>query len=120
MPAIATMSRTWFIVAAADLGTRCRVEPVLRSAETGGRLQQVSRMPHEFSDYCNADGARRLKQRIEEFWRERGFFLNVKLVEAGFAPAMRSARTDVRSDMLNGQPRRKAIPEDRGFASASR
>ena len=23
-------------------------------------------------DFCNADGARRLKQRIEEYWRERG------------------------------------------------
>ncbi|HVY83872.1 MAG TPA: hypothetical protein VG943_01970 [Caulobacterales bacterium] len=58
-------------------------------------------------DFCNADGARRLKQRIEEYWRERGYAVDVKLVEAGFVPAMRSARTDVRSDMVNGFPARK-------------
>jgi hypothetical protein len=31
----------------------------------------------------------------------------VKLIEAGFTPAMRSARTDVRSDMVNGMPKRR-------------
>ena len=35
-------------------------------------------------DFCNVDGARRLKQRIEEYWRERGYTVEVKLVEAGF------------------------------------
>lgn len=57
-------------------------------------------------DFCNVDGARRLKQRIEEYWRERGYEVEVKLVEAGFVAAMRSARTDVRSDMVNGLPTR--------------
>ena len=56
-------------------------------------------------DFCNADGARRLKQRIEEYWRDRGYTVDVKLVDAGFVAAMRSARTDVRSDMVNGMPR---------------
>lgn len=59
-------------------------------------------------DFCNVDGARRLKQRIEEYWRERGFSVEVKLVEAGFVAAMRSARTDVRSDMVNGFPTKRA------------
>jgi hypothetical protein len=59
-------------------------------------------------DFCNQDGARRLKQRIEEYWRDRGFKVDVKLVDAGFTPAMRSARTDVRSDMVNGMPKRRA------------
>jgi hypothetical protein len=59
-------------------------------------------------DFCNVDGARRLKQRIEEYWRERGYAVDVKLIEAGFVAAMRSARTDVRSDMVNGLPSRKA------------
>ena len=68
---------------------------------------EVSRMDH---DFCNADGARRLKQRIEEYWRDRGYNVDIKLVEAGFVAAMRSARTDVRSDMVNGLPSRK---EDR-------
>jgi hypothetical protein len=59
-------------------------------------------------DFCSTDGARRLKQRIEEFWRDRGFDVDVKLVDAGFVAAMRSARTDVRSDMVNGMPARRA------------
>ena len=57
-------------------------------------------------DFCTVDGARRLKQRIEDYWRERGFKVDIKLVDAGFMPAMRSARTDVRSDMVNGMPTR--------------
>lgn len=58
-------------------------------------------------DFCHVEGARRLKQRIEEYWRERGYAIEVKLVEAGFVAAMRSARTDVRSDMVNGLPRKR-------------
>ncbi|MDX2237792.1 MAG: hypothetical protein NW203_09540 [Hyphomonadaceae bacterium] len=61
-------------------------------------------------DFCTVDGARRLKQRIEEYWRERGYNVDVKLVDAGFVAAMRSARTDVRSDMVNGLPSRDADP----------
>lgn len=60
------------------------------------------------ADYCSAEGARRLKQRIEEYWRDRGFDIDIKLVDAGFMAAMRSARTDLRSDMINGLPRRRA------------
>jgi hypothetical protein len=58
-------------------------------------------------DFCTSDGARRLKQRIEEYWRERGYDVEVKLVDAGFVAAMRSARTDVRSNMVNGLPTRR-------------
>jgi hypothetical protein len=55
-------------------------------------------------DFCSTEGARRLKQRIEAYWNDRGFAVDIKLVEAGFVPAMRSGRTDVRSDMVNGFP----------------
>jgi len=58
------------------------------------------------SDFCTVDGARRLKLKIEEFWRDRGYDVSIKLVDAGFMAAMRSARTDVRSDMVNGMPRK--------------
>lgn len=71
-------------------------------------------------DFCNADGARRLKQRIEEYWRDRGYHVDVKLVEAGFVAAMRSARTDVRSDMVNGLPTKRASANDRGSPNPSR
>lgn len=68
-------------------------------------------------DFCNQDGARRLKQRIEEYWRDRGYAVEVRLVDAGFMPAMRSARTDVRSDMMNGMPKRR---EDVDFEDKAR
>lgn len=58
------------------------------------------------TDFCNVDGARRIKQRIEEYWKDKGYNVDVKLVEAPFVAAMRSARTDVRSDMVNGFPRK--------------
>lgn len=58
------------------------------------------------NDWCTAEGADRLKKRIIEYWTERGYAVDVKLVDAGFMPAMRSARCDLRSDMVNGMPRR--------------
>lgn len=64
-------------------------------------------------DFCNCDGARRLKMRIEEYWRDRGFKVDVKLVDAGFVAAMRSARTDVRSDMVNGFPVKREDNDNR-------
>lgn len=76
-------------------------------------------MNYNWNDFCDADGAGRLKQRIEEFWRDRGCAVKVKLVEARFAAAMRSSRTDVRSDMIDGLPSRKANPLVGALASAA-
>ncbi len=64
------------------------------------------------NDWCTHEGARRLKDRIEAYWREKGYSVEINLIDAGFMPAMRSARVDVRSDMLNGMPRRRAESED--------
>ena len=55
-------------------------------------------------DYCTREGAERLKNQIETYWAERGLDVTVNLVQAGFLPSMRSARTDVRSNMINGVP----------------
>jgi hypothetical protein len=63
------------------------------------------------ADFCNSEGARRLKSKIEDYWRDRGYDVDIKLVDAGFMAAMRSARTDVRSDMVNGMPRRRREQE---------
>ncbi|MET0545752.1 MAG: hypothetical protein ABWZ40_05540 [Caulobacterales bacterium] len=62
-----------------------------------------------FNDFCTEDGAKRLARLIEEYWRDRGYAVDVKLIEAGFMPAMRAARTDVRSNMVNGFPRRESV-----------
>jgi hypothetical protein len=57
------------------------------------------------SDYCSRDGAMALKAKIEAYWRERGQEVMVALHNVGFHPAIRAARYDVRSDMVNGMPR---------------
>lgn len=55
-------------------------------------------------DYCTREGAERLKAQIEAYWAERGMDVTINLVQGGFLPSMRSARTDVRSNMVNGVP----------------
>lgn len=59
------------------------------------------------SDFCSREGASQLAIKIREFWRKRGFDVSVDLRNEGFVATMRSARTDVRSDMINGMPRRE-------------
>jgi len=58
------------------------------------------------ADLCNRDGADRLAVKIQTFWRKRGFDVHVETRDEGFVATMRSARTDLRSDMVNGMPRR--------------
>ncbi|MGD9967363.1 MAG: hypothetical protein AB7T59_12630 [Hyphomonadaceae bacterium] len=60
------------------------------------------------SDFCSRDGAQALKARIEAYWRARGHTVTVGLHNVGFHPAIRAARFDVRSDMINGMPRTAA------------
>lgn len=57
------------------------------------------------SDFCSRDGAQALKAKIEAYWRERGHTVMIALHNVGFHPAIRAARFDVRSDMINGMPR---------------
>jgi len=59
-------------------------------------------------DLCNERGARHLARIIEAYWRSRGYAVKCTLVEQDFHHTMRSVRTDVRSDMVNGMPRRRA------------
>ncbi len=71
-------------------------------------------------DWCDAEGARRLKEKIREYWAERGYEVDVDLVDSGFVAAMRSARTDVRSDMVNGMPSRRKASDGANRRSAYR
>ena len=57
------------------------------------------------SDFCSREGAHVLKAKIEAYWAERGQSVQVMLHNVGFHPAIRAARFDVRSDMINGMPR---------------
>ncbi len=63
------------------------------------------------ADLCNRDGADRLAAKIQEFWRKRGFDVVVEMRDEGFVSTMRSSRTDVRSDMINGMPTRQLVAE---------
>lgn len=65
-------------------------------------------------DWCDTDGANRLREKIREYWEARGYDVDVDLVDAGFVAAMRSARTDLRSNMVNGMPRRRRVDETKG------
>lgn len=56
------------------------------------------------TDLCDRDGASRLAAKIQDFWRKRGFDVYVEMKDEGFVSTMRSARTDVRSNMINGMP----------------
>lgn len=58
------------------------------------------------SDFCSNDGAVRLQAMIREYWKKQGYDVDVKLVQEGFVSTMRSSRYDLRSDMVNGMPRR--------------
>ncbi len=63
------------------------------------------RLAAEPADYCSREGAQALKEKIEAYWRERGQNVMLSLHNVGFHPAIRAARFDVRSDMVNGLPR---------------
>ncbi|MET0183702.1 MAG: hypothetical protein ABW199_12540 [Caulobacterales bacterium] len=57
------------------------------------------------TDFCSRDGALALKAKIESYWRDRGQEVFISMQNVGFHPAIRAARYDVRSDMVNGLPR---------------
>lgn len=61
----------------------------------------------EGPDHCSRNGAAELKRKIEAYWAERGHDVMIVLHNVGFHPAIRAARFDVRSDMINGMPRPK-------------
>lgn len=63
------------------------------------------------TDYCSREGAAALKEKIEAYWRERGQHVMISLNNVGFHPAIRAARFDVRSDMVNGRPRTGAAKQ---------
>jgi hypothetical protein len=60
------------------------------------------------SDYCSRAGAEKLADTIRGYWLVRGFDVQIHYEESGFVAVMRSARTDIRSDMRNGLPRKPA------------
>lgn len=75
------------------------------SSSSGEWGHGVGRGIAEPADYCSREGAQALKEKIEAYWRDRGQDVMLSLHNVGFHPAIRAARFDVRSDMVNGLPR---------------
>ncbi len=72
---------------------------------TADAPSEVSREARTAKDFTDRHGAGILKKMIETYWREHGYEVEVLLVPAAFTPALRAARYDLRSHMLNGMPR---------------
>ena len=69
-----------------------------------------SRRTYAETDYTvSKSGAETLKLRIEAYWRERGHVVQVVLEEKLFNATVRGCRYDVRSDLLNGYPKKSKI-----------
>jgi hypothetical protein len=45
------------------------------------------------------------KQKIEDFWAQKGYSVCVDVALVPFCASMRSARYDVRSDLVDGLPK---------------
>lgn len=75
------------------------------SCDPAAQSAEFVRAPREQADYCSQAGALALKAAIEAYWRARGHEVMVGLAATGFDPAVRAARFDVRSDLVNGLPR---------------
>lgn len=56
-------------------------------------------------ELCDENGAARVALMLGEYWEARGHSVAVRFLEGGFDVAVRAARVDVRSDMVNGLPR---------------
>jgi len=87
---------------------------MLMAASNAERFEEMSSSDDDYfggsnrsgeSDFCSRDGAQSLKAKIEAYWAERGQRAQIMLHNVGFHPAIRAARFDVRSDMVNGMPR---------------
>lgn len=74
-------------------------------ANRQSRVELESSTSPDVCDLSSQEGAQKLKQMIEAYWQARGHTVLVALENMGFHPAVRAARYEVRSDMINGQPR---------------
>jgi|CXWL01.1.fsa_nt_gi hypothetical protein len=75
--------------------------PALAFQSQIGVLSQAG----EGADWTCATGAAAIKSKIEAYWRDRGYEVQVMLVDGPFSPALRASRVDVRSELINGLPR---------------
>jgi hypothetical protein len=64
-----------------------------------------ARAAREEANFCDLEGAKRLKEKIEAHWRAKGFKPpKIELVQQAFDSSVRAGRYDLRSDMSGGLP----------------
>ncbi len=63
------------------------------------------RLRSDGPNYCTEAGAHLLKKQIENYWHARGYDVTIGVHEMGFHPSVRAARFELRSNMINGEPR---------------
>lgn len=63
-------------------------------------------------NFVDKTGASELARRIEEYWKTRGYQVEIDLRPVEFTTELRSSRYDVRSNLVNGWPVRK-LPAER-------
>lgn len=68
-----------------------------------------SRRTYCSTNFCDRAGAEELKARLKAYWTARGYDIDVTVREGGFHPAVRSVRFDVRSNLVNGLPKKIEI-----------
>lgn len=64
-------------------------------------------------NYVDKNGANEIARRIKEYWEARGYTVDIDLRPVEFTTELRSSRYDVRSNLVNGWPVRKAPAEQR-------
>lgn len=65
-------------------------------------------------DATSATGAQRIKERIERYWRERGFEVHVTLKRLPYIAVAREAAFAISSDLINGLPREAFAKQKQG------
>lgn len=65
----------------------------------------------EADDCSSRDGAQKLCDKINEYWRERGFDAGAFPVYTPFNVRMRGAYYYIKSNLIDGQPRALPSPE---------
>ena len=68
-------------------------------------------------DATSVEGAHRIKQRIERYWREQGYEVHVTLRRLRYSSAARQATVALESDMINGLPREAFHKQREGQAA---
>ncbi len=71
------------------------------------RKYYLNNKAKRMTDYCTAEGAKKLSEMIKAYWLERGHDVELATQQGGYTQAMRSTRVDLRSNMSGGLPSKR-------------